>query len=162
MLPGSKKWGEEKLRNSPASNYQGERRRGGAPGAGAEIPLQPTDRTTEEQISTLQPLEDPMTKQGNVFPEGTVACRDPMLEQVYPEGLHPVGGTSRQSREKHEGEGVEGRSSYGLTTITIPHPPWTCCGGGGRGAGNEGVNWEKGWGTGVLISGFVSQHLTLF
>lgn len=50
------------------SEHQGERRRkgGSAPGAGAESPLQPMERTTLEQIPTLQPVEDPMLAQVNV------------------------------------------------------------------------------------------------
>lgn len=44
-----------------------ERRGGeGAPGARAEIPPQPVERTVVEQTSTLQPVEDPMMEQAEM------------------------------------------------------------------------------------------------
>jgi len=49
--------------------HQGERRRkrGSAPRAGADIPLQAIERTALEQTLSLQPKEDPMLAQVN-FP----------------------------------------------------------------------------------------------
>lgn len=44
-----------------------------------DIPCNP-QRTVLEQISMLQPMEDPWA-QLMAVPEGTVACRVPMLEQ---------------------------------------------------------------------------------
>lgn len=77
MLPGSKKWGEEKLRNSPASKYQGERRRGGASGAGAEI-AHGQDHEGADFHTTA--LGGPYDEASEFFPEETVACGDPTLE----------------------------------------------------------------------------------
>lgn len=56
-------------------NYRGsfvvseEGRGGGGPGARAGIPLQPAERTTLQQISPLQTMEDPMPEQMDI------ACR---------------------------------------------------------------------------------------
>ena len=39
---------------------------GGAPGAGAEIPLQPVVKTMVMQVAAMQPMEDPMLEQVDV------------------------------------------------------------------------------------------------
>jgi len=91
----------------------------GAPGAGAEIFLQPVvktmvkqvvllkpiERTTLEQISTLQPVLNPTPEQADVplcklqpleslhwnrFLAGPVTPWGSILEHSIPEGLHPV------------------------------------------------------------------------
>ena len=46
--------------NIPGREMMREQKWGGAAGAGAEIPLQPVDKTMEKQIVPLQPMEDPM------------------------------------------------------------------------------------------------------
>jgi len=84
------------MSNSPAGTEVREGGgRGGAAGARAETPLQPVERTMVEQIHTLQPVEETVVEQvfpcnlwigtrqcRRVFPEGTAACGEPMLEQV--------------------------------------------------------------------------------
>jgi len=57
--------------------------------------------------------------------ERTVANGKPMLEQVYPQGLQPVGRTHAGAGDKCEEEGVAERNCYGLTMAPIPHPPST-------------------------------------
>ncbi|GAB0187378.1 hypothetical protein GRJ2_001203100 [Grus japonensis] len=55
---------------------------GGAPGAGAEIPLQPLEKTMVRQAVPLQPMEDDGGADINLQP-----VEDPTLEQVdTPEG----------------------------------------------------------------------------
>ena len=58
-----------------------------------------------EQMFTLQPMDDPM------------------LEQVYPEGLQPMDRTYAGKGEKCEEEGAAERNCYGLTAVS--HPPST-------------------------------------
>ena len=51
-------------RNNSADTEVGEEGGGGgAPGAGAEIPLQPVVKTMVRQAGPLQPMEDPMPEQ---------------------------------------------------------------------------------------------------
>ena len=151
MLPRSKKRGKKYVRNSPASTKVREE--------GGEEVLQ-----VQEQRFPYSPWRGPRWSRYPhyspwrtlwwskwTFPEGTVACREPTLEQVYPEGLYPVGGTPHQSRGKCEDEGVAERNCYGLTTTTIPHPPCAIRGGGGRGVGNEGVKLGKRRGGGQVF-----------
>ncbi|GAB0188779.1 AN1-type zinc finger protein 5-like [Grus japonensis] len=94
--------------------------KGGAPGAGAEIPFQPMVRQAVPlqpiplqpmEVNSgadihLQPIEDPMPEQVDV-PEGGCdpvgsphwsrfagrTCKGPTLEQFVPKGLHLVEGT---------------------------------------------------------------------
>lgn len=47
--------------------------------------------------------------------EGTVVCGEPMLEHIYPEGLHPVERTHTRSGYKCEEEGTAERNCYELT-----------------------------------------------
>lgn len=63
------------------------------------------------------------------FPSAVVACGEPMLDQAYPEGQHPLDRTHKGAEEKCEAE----RSCYGLTTAPIcPEPlrverkSWEC------------------------------------
>lgn len=62
---GEEGWGEcEKTAMwTPMSEEEGG---GGAPGAPADIPLQPREETPLEQTPTLQPMEDPMPKQADI------------------------------------------------------------------------------------------------
>ena len=48
--------------NSADTKVSGEGQGGGATGAGAEIPLQPMEKTMVRQAEPLQPMEDPMPK----------------------------------------------------------------------------------------------------
>ena len=78
--------------NNPAdTKARGEGAGGGAPGAGAEIPLQPVVVHGGEAIH-LQPMDDPTPEQvgarRRLCPRG-----GPTLEQPVPEGLQPVEGT---------------------------------------------------------------------
>ena len=66
-----------------------------------------------------------------------------MQEQVYPEGLQPVGRTHTGVGEECKEEGAAERSCYGLTPAPIPHPS-APPEGRGRGAGNEGVKLSLG------------------
>ena len=52
--------------NSADTKVSDEGGGGGVPGAGAEVPLQPVGKTMVVQISTLQPMEDPMLEQMDV------------------------------------------------------------------------------------------------
>lgn len=55
---------------------------GSAPGTGADIPLQTKERTTPEQISTLQPLKGPLWSR---LPKGTaVHAEDPYWSRLIP------------------------------------------------------------------------------
>lgn len=64
---------------------------GGASDAGAELPLQPLEKSCwKRQIFTLQPVGDPMLEWW-IFPEGRVAHEEPTLEQIYPKRLQPMG-----------------------------------------------------------------------
>ena len=125
------------MRNFADTKVSAEGGGGGAPGAGAEIPLQPLEKTMVrqavplqpmgdggEQRFHLQPMEDPTpeqveTPEGGCDPVGSPgwskllagpvdhgersprqgrfsgrtcdSVGDPTLEQIAPEGLHPVG-----------------------------------------------------------------------
>lgn len=69
-----------------------------------QSPAAPGD-TTPEQISTLQLL------------------KEPMLEQVYPEGPYSMDRTHSGAEEKWEEEEAAETSGYGLTTTPIAHRP---------------------------------------
>lgn len=79
---------------------------GSAPGDGAEIPLQPLEKTMLEQVVPLQPREihsgadiHPVThgrlqaKAGRCALKETVTLWRPMLDQPAPEELQPMGET---------------------------------------------------------------------
>ncbi|GAB0185306.1 junction-mediating and -regulatory protein-like [Grus japonensis] len=53
-------WREERedVRNSADTKVSAEGGAGGAPGAGAEIPLQPMEKTMVKQAVPLQPMEE--------------------------------------------------------------------------------------------------------
>ena len=69
-------------RNSPADTEVREGGgRGGAPGASTEIPLQPVGRTMVEQVFHCSLWTGPHQCR-QIFPEGTIACGEPMLEQI--------------------------------------------------------------------------------
>ena len=51
------------MRNSPTDIQVSEGRGGDAPGAKAEIPLQPMEKTMVRQAVPLQPMEDPTLEQ---------------------------------------------------------------------------------------------------
>ncbi|GAB0181320.1 hypothetical protein GRJ2_000597300 [Grus japonensis] len=57
--------------NSSDTKVSEEERGGGVPGTGAEIPLQPTEKTMMKQAVPLQPMEDPTLEQVEA-PEGAV------------------------------------------------------------------------------------------
>ena len=93
------------MKSSPTDTKFGEEDGGGgAPGAGAEIPLQPMEKTMVKQVASLDmedytgadvhatcttedytaPVEDPMP--------GAVACaEEPTQEQVFSQDLWPLG-----------------------------------------------------------------------
>lgn len=88
-------WG---VRISPVSSKGRGGEGGGAPGAWAEILLQPLERIMVQQVSTLQSMEDPTLKEVDI-PEGTAGAD-----------------------EECEEERVVERSCYGLAASPIPHP----------------------------------------
>lgn len=48
------------MKDIPVDSKVGEEGKGGgAPGARTQIPVQPMEETTVEQVSTLRPVEDP-------------------------------------------------------------------------------------------------------
>lgn len=51
-----------------------------------------------------------------------------MLEQVYCEGLQPMGMAHTEARAKHKEEGVAEKSCNGLAITPIPHPPCSAWG----------------------------------
>lgn len=91
----------KKYEKKPCEN-QGERRLGrrlsrcqniyGGDKAKAGISLQPTEEPILKQISSLQPVKD-TTLDMWTCPEGIMAHGGTTQEQVYPEGLQPVGRT---------------------------------------------------------------------
>lgn len=83
-------------RDSPAGHGQDR--------SGAVTSLQPMERTTPEQISTLQPVEDP--KQSRFFPVR----------------LQPVNRTHAGVGEKCEEERLVERNHYGLIATHSPSP----------------------------------------
>lgn len=56
-----------------------------------------------------------------MYPEGAAACGKPSQEQVYPEGLKPVGRTHSGAEEECAEKGRQG-SRYGLTATPDPQP----------------------------------------
>lgn len=103
----------------------------GAPGAATELLLQPTERTTLEQIATLQPIEDLMLGAGRYALKEAAAWEIPCWsrEGLYPRGLPPMERLRAGLEEKSEEEEAAQRNSYRLTAA--PHSP-LCCSGGGR------------------------------
>lgn len=120
------------------------------------IPLQPMERTRVKQVVPATHREY-HTKADKphcslcrtpcrsrwMFPEGTVACGEPMLEQIFPtsttvcggptleqtEGLQPVGRADTGAGEQHVEKGAAERICYRLTTT--PHSPSPCAAWGG-------------------------------
>ena len=109
---------------------------GGAPSARSDIPLLSVGETMVEQVFPCSLWRGPCW---NRYPhgspwmtpwwsrwiclEGTVACGEPTLEQVYPEGLQSMRATPCWSREKREEGGVAETKCYELSTTPIPHLP---------------------------------------
>lgn len=58
-----------------------------------------------------------------MFSEGTVDNGEPMLEQVFPEGLQPMGRVYARAGEQREREGTAERNHHVLTILH--HPPHT-------------------------------------
>lgn len=95
--------------NSPANTkVREEGGREGALGTGAEIPLQPPERTMMKQIFSLGRI---LHWSGCTCPEGSCSLwKDPV-----------------EAAEQHEEEGAEERSCYGLSITPISHCPAPQC-----------------------------------
>ncbi|GAB0181865.1 acid sphingomyelinase-like phosphodiesterase 3b [Grus japonensis] len=100
---------------------------GGAPGAGAEIPLQPMEKTMVRQAVPLQPMEVDGGADVHLQP-----MEDPTPEQ----------GQSVRSPPPEE-EGAAETPCDELTTTPIPHPS-VPLGGGGREMESEGKSGKMG------------------
>ena len=77
---GQRGGGNNKSEKQPCEHRRRRRRGRRCAQPAAEIPLQPVERITLEQISTLQPVEDPAPEQVDI-PEGSEACGEPTSEQ---------------------------------------------------------------------------------
>lgn len=77
-----------------------------------------------------------------LFAEGTAAHGEPVLKQVYLEGLQPMRRSHTGVGGKCEEEEASERSCYGLSTV--PHSPSLCAAQkrGGRGVRDERVKWS--------------------
>lgn len=92
------------MRNSPAERkVSGERRRGGAPGTGSEIPLQLMEKRMVEQAVPLLYMEDHIgadlhtaacggdyAEAGGCALKETSACGESSKEQVFWQELQPL------------------------------------------------------------------------
>lgn len=110
------------MRNSPADTKTRERKgKGGAPGVGTDIPVQPLRRTMAKQVVLLQLIEDhggagihtvahrgPQAAASRCFLKEDANCEEPILEQEK--------NVKRKERQR-------GQTS-GLTTTPLPilHP----------------------------------------
>jgi len=89
----------EECEEQPCS-HRGQRRRrgGGAPGAGAEIPLKPLERTTPEQTSTPQPVEDHTVERVDML--GRSCClRRARTGAGSAQGTHPCWSMRREEQQ---------------------------------------------------------------
>lgn len=100
-----------------------------------QIPLQPGDKPIAKQISTLQPMGDPVVEHGHALKE-----LQPVESPCCQFFLRDFSTWEKPTLE-HEWE-RRLRSCYRLTTTTPHHLGH----GGGRGGENEGVKqpWKKG------------------
>jgi len=107
----------EKVRNSPADTEVREGGgAGGAPGAGAEIPLRPVERTMVMQVVAQQPMETP--RWSRLLAGATAHGEEPTLDQGFlAEAVAREGPTLEQGEQ-----GVADMKCCDLAATTVPHP----------------------------------------
>ena len=116
-LPDSEKWGKK----THSEHQGGQRRAKRCSRCPRRNSLQPLEKEHSAVDIHTAACRRPHAKAGGPALKEAEASGEHTLEQIYPEGLQPVGRPHAVAGKKCEKEGMAERSCYGLSVTHIPH-----------------------------------------